>query len=164
MATPESLEKALWKGIEDDRTLMLGLEGHDTHMRPMTALLDEKSPGKGPLWIFTSVDNGIVEAIGSNIGRARACYVGKRHDLFACLDGPIQVHNDRAVIDRLWNPFIAAWYEEGKDDPKLRLLRFDARHAHVWENENSLLAGIRLLFGADPKQSYADKTAEVDLR
>ena len=28
------------------------------------------------------------------------------------------------MIDRLWNPFVAAWFE-GKDDPKLQLLRFD---------------------------------------
>ena len=161
MATPETLERALWKGIEDDRTLMLGLSGRDEHMKPMTALFED---GRGPLWVFTSADNGIVQALGAGSAKAHACYVGKGHDLFACIDGPIRVDNDAAVIERLWNPFIAAWYEGGKTDPSLRLLRFDAEHAHVWQNESTLMAGIHLLFGRDPKKTYADKTAEVDLR
>jgi general stress protein 26 len=75
----------------------------------------------------------------------------------------LAVDNDRAVIDRLWNRFVAAWYEQGKDDPKLVLLRFDPRQAEIWENEWSLVAGIKLLFGSDPKKDYADKTANVRL-
>ncbi|MFT5932116.1 MAG: general stress protein 26, partial [Hyphomonas sp.] len=64
--------------------------------------------------------------------------------------------------DRLWNPFIAAWYD-GKKDPKLRLLRLDLDHAHVWLSENSLLAGVKMLFGNDPKKDYKDKTADISL-
>ena len=79
-----------------------------------------------------------------------------------------EVHNngndqDRQVIDRLWNPFIAAWYD-GKDDPKLVLLRFDAEHAEVWLNESNLVAGVKMLFGADPKKDYRDKVGDVDLQ
>jgi general stress protein 26 len=66
------------------------------------------------------------------------------------------------VIERLWNPFIAAWYE-GKDDPKLALLRLDAEDGEVWLNESSMLAGVKLLLGRDPKQDYKDKTGVVDL-
>ena len=68
------------------------------------------------------------------------------------------------IIDRLWNPFVAAWYEGGKDDPKLALLRFDTEGAEIWLNENSLLAGVKMLFGVDPKKDYQDKVANVDLR
>lgn len=161
MTTPQALEHALWKGIESDRTLMIGLEQNDDHMRPMTGLIED---GKGPVWIFTSVDNGIVRQLGDSRGAARACYAAKGHGLFACITGTIGVDHDKAVIDRLWNPFVAAWYEGGKTDPTLRLLRFDLEHAHVWENENTLLAGIRLLFGQDPKKAYADKTAELNLK
>lgn len=162
MTTPQDLERALWKGIESDRTLMFGLDGHDDdHMRPMTALIED---GKGPIWIFTSADNGMVVRLGGGSARARACYAAKGHGLFACIDGPVEVDNDPEIIDRLWNPFVAAWYEGGKSDPLLRLLCFDAEHAHVWQNESTLMAGIHLLFGRDPKKTYADKTAEVDLR
>jgi general stress protein 26 len=74
------------------------------------------------------------------------------------------VDNDRAVIDRLWNRFVAVWYEGGKDDPKLVLLRFDAEHAEIWLNESSIFTGIKLLMGSDPKKDYKDKMATVSLR
>ena len=57
-----------------------------------------------------------------------------------------------------------ARFEGGKDDPKLRLLRFDADKAEIWLDDSSLLAGIKMLFGADPKEDYKDKVAEVSLR
>ena len=39
-----------------------------------------------------------------------------------------------------------------RTNPKLALLRFDAEHAQIWENAASLLAGIKILFGSDPKK------------
>jgi hypothetical protein len=59
--------------------------------------------------------------------------------------------------------FIAAWFEGGKDDPKLALLRLDAERAEIWVDASSLVAGIKLLFGADPKKDYKDKVAQVEL-
>ena len=57
---------------------------------------------------------------------------------------------------------MAAWYT-GKDDPSLRLLRFDPDGAEIWLNGSSLLAGIKMLVGVDPKQDYQDKVATVRL-
>ena len=39
----------------------------------------------------------------------------KGHDLFATIHGRVSVDNDRAVIDRLWTRYVAAWFEGGKD-------------------------------------------------
>ena len=162
MHTPEELEKKLWKALKSDRTLMLGLDGaEDGHTRPMTALLEHE--GRGPLWIFTATDN-LLARRAATPQRAIATFASMGHDLFASLQGELVRDDDREVIDRLWNPFVAAWYEEGKDDPKLALLRFDAEHAEIWLNEHSLWAGMKLLFGVDPKEDYEDKVAEVNLR
>ncbi|PNA19001.1 general stress protein, partial [Pseudomonas sp. MPR-R1B] len=79
------------------------------------------------------------------------------------IHGTLVAENDRAVIDRLWNSFVAAWYEGGKDDPKLQLLRLDAERAQIWVDASSMLAGVKVLLGIDPKQDYKDKVAEVSL-
>ena len=162
MHTPEELEKKLWKAIKSDRTLMLGLDGaEDGHTRPMSSLLEHV--GRGPLWIFTSTDNVLAQRTQAP-QRAIATFASMGHDIFASLQGALVRDDDRAVIERLWNPFVAAWYEGGKDDPKLALLRFDAEHAEIWLNEQSLLAGVKMLLGVDPKEDYHDKVAEVNLR
>jgi general stress protein 26 len=78
--------------------------------------------------------------------------------------GSLQLDNDRRNIDRLWNRFVAAWFEGGKDDPKLALLRLDAERAEIWLDGSSLVAGIKMLLGVDPKESYKDQVAKVALR
>lgn len=159
MATPAELEAKLWKALRSDMTLMLGLTGEDDgHTRPMTAIIEEAD--RGPIWFFTSTDNEIVHAGG---GRAVAAFVSKGHDLFATIHGQLTVDTDPATVDRLWNSMVAAWFE-GKDDPKLRLLRLDPESARIWENAFSLVAGIKAIFGADPKEDYKDKVASVPLR
>ena len=140
---------------------MLGLDGvEDGHVRPMTAQF-EKDPS--PIWFFASTDNELVKSLPRGV-RAIATFASKGHDLYATLHGTLSLYNDRATIDRFWNRYVAAWFEGGKNDPKLALLRLDAGHAEIWLDESSLLAGIKLLLGADPKEEYKDKVAEVGLR
>ena len=39
----------------------------------------------------------------------------------------------------------------------------DAERAEIWEDASSLVAGIKMLLGFDPKKEYRDKVAEVRL-
>ena len=157
------LESRLWKAIKDDRTVMLGLAGvEDGHSQPMTAQILHDEDERGPIWFFTSKDSDLVKSL-SDSHRAIVHFSSKGHDLFASLHGELMLDNDRRVIDELWNPFIAAWYEGGKDDPKLQLMRLDPEHAQVWLNENNLWAAVKLLMGRDPKQDYKDKVGDVRL-
>lgn len=161
MATPMELEAKFWKALKSDRTLMLGLDGvEDGHSRPMTAQVEADC---APIWFFTTRDNALVQQLGEG-HRAIAAFASKDHELFASIKGNLVLDTNPAVIDRLWNPFVAAWYEGGKDDPKLALLRLDAEHAEIWLNASSMIAGVKMLLGADPKKDYKDKVADVDLR
>ncbi len=161
MHTPQELEAKFWKALGIERTMMLGLDGaEDGHARPMTAQAENE---QGPIWFFASKDNHLVQLLGTGHDRAIASFTSKGHDLFATIHGHLSVDNDRATIDRLWNRFVAAWYEGGKDDPKLALLRLDTEKAEIWLNGSSIAAGVKLMLGIDPKKSYKDKVAEVSL-
>lgn len=160
MPTAQELEEKFWNALKSDMTMMIGLDGvDDGHARPMTALIEGEQP---PIWFFTSRDNELARKLDAG-DRAVATFTSKDHEIFATLHGRLALDTDRAVIDRLWNPYIAAWYEGGKDDPKLVLLRLDAERAQIWENATTLFAGFKLLFGADPKKEYKDKVANVRL-
>jgi general stress protein 26 len=160
MPSDAEIEARFWKALETDRTMMLGLtEVEDGHARPMTALVEN---GESPIWFFTAKDTAIARRLGES-HRAVATFASKGHDLFATVHGTLSLDNDPATIDRLWNPFVAAWFEHGKQDPKLALLRLDADQAEIWLDDSSFLAGIKMLFGVDPKKEYKDKVAEVRL-
>ena len=163
MTDQAKLEEKFWDALKSDRTVMLGLAGvEEGHSQPMTAQLEDHAP-HGPIWFFTAKDTDLVRSM-KGPHAALLHFSSKGHDVFATVHGELLLDNDRAAIDRLWNPFAAAWYEKGKDDPKLQLMRFEPERAQIWLNENSLFAGIKMLLGADPKKDYRDKVTEVRLR
>jgi general stress protein 26 len=160
MPAPKELELRFWKALRSDMTMMLGLDGvEDGHARTMTAQFEDSH---GPIWFFTVRDNAIVRKLGAN-NRAIATFASKDHEIFATLHGSLHLDNDPATIERLWNRFVAAWYEGGMDDPKLALIRLEPERAEIWLNESSVFAGIKLMLGIDPKKAYKDKVAEVAL-
>jgi general stress protein 26 len=162
MPTPVEIEAKFWDALKSDRTLMLGLHGaEEGHTRPMTAQFEGERGG--PIWFFTSTDNHMVSKLGRTRARAIANFASKGHEVFAAIHGDLRVDTDREVVDRLWNRYVAAWYEGGKDDPKLALLRLDPDRAELWLDGSSLMAGIKLALGIDPKSAYRDNVAEVDL-
>ena len=161
MTTDAEIKEKFWKSLKSDMTVMLGLVGvDDAHTRPMTAQVDEDQ--RDFIWFFTSTEN---ELVGQLSGETDAflTYASKGHDIFAAVHGTLTVDNDREEIDRLWNRFVAAWFEKGKDDPKLVLLRFTPGDAQIWVDASSFVAGIKMFLGIDPKQDYKDKVAKVDL-
>lgn len=156
------IRKKFWNAIKSDRVLMLGLATSPTgHAQPMTAQL-EGDDEAGPLWIFTSRDTDFAKALGQG-ARGMGHFVAKDHGLFASIEGDLAVSEDAATIDRLWNPWVGAWFD-GKNDPKILLVRFDVEHAQVWLNDTGWFEGIKLLLGADPKKEFADKVADVPLQ
>jgi len=161
MSKEADLAAKFWKALKSDRTVMLGLpDVEGGRAQPMTALIE--GDHSGPIWIFTSSETDLAHALDVEGRDAFIHFADKGHHLFAAVDGHLRIDNDYETINRLWSPFIAAWYE-GKDDPKLCLLRFEPADAQIWLNENSLFAGVRMMLGADPKKTYKDKVGEVRL-
>ena len=159
MSKETEITEKFWKALKADMTVMLSVHGVSERMQPMTAqMLD----GKDFIWFFTTRDNGLVADMARG-DKAMMCFASKGHDLFACLDGRLEFDTDRTTIDQLWNPFVAAWFEGGKDDPNLQLIRLDPISAQIWLNEHSIFSGIKLMLGRDPKKDYQDKVAEVAL-
>lgn len=168
---PETkLRNAFWDKLASDRTVMLGLKGvEDDRTRPMTAQVDDPGEdGSGPIYFFASRDEGVGESVlvGTS-DRAVATFASKGHDLFAHIHGTLHPSNDRGAIDRLWNPIVASWYKDGKDDPNLLLLRFDVERADIWEaSAFSTLkaAAMKMMFDIDPGDRLKNEhQAEVKL-
>jgi len=160
MPTDAEITSKFWKALKSDRTMFLGLDGvEDGHARPMTAQIEGDEGG--PIYFFGSTESALVSELTVE-ARAMAHFVSKGHDVWATLHGSLSLDTDRATRDRLWNPFVAAWYE-GKDDPKIALMRLDTESAEIWLDGSSLLAGVKMMLGIDPKQDYKDKVAEVAL-
>jgi general stress protein 26 len=123
-----AVEKRLWKELEDARVGMLGLTDTRQHFQPMTAFAE---PENNLIWFFTRDDTDLAARAR---GGAEAMLVvqSRDHDFHACIGGALSLARDSLRIDRYWSPVVAAWFPDGKDDPRLTLLRLDARDAELW--------------------------------
>ena len=161
MAGEQELKDKLWESLDDSPFMMLGLKGSG-FTRPMTAQVDDEKQ----IFFFASRTEELVKNLGSS-GEALATYASKGHDLFASIPGRLEQHTDSAKIDELWNPMVATWYGDGKDDPDLVLLRFDPDKADVWlsEGKTMLKAVWVKLTGGDPGEDLEneDNRAEIAL-
>jgi len=162
MADDREIEEKFWDALESSPFIMLGVGGaRDGATQPMTAQFEDQDKEAGVLWIFTANDHDFTRAMGQS-NKGIAAYSSKGNDVFASLRGTLTIDNDRATIDRLWNPIVAEWYE-GKDDPKLALLRFEVDDAKLWLSDlgGFLKPAGNKLFGRKPEAGTKEKVAEV---
>ncbi|MEH6664270.1 MAG: pyridoxamine 5'-phosphate oxidase family protein [Brevundimonas sp.] len=130
----KDVEERLFKAIEDTRVGMLGVSGGEPrHMQPMTAYVEREA---GELWFYTYRDTDLVRDVNASGGHhAMFCLISKDREIYACMGGRLEEHFDRERMERYWNPVVAAWYPEGKDDPRLTLVRMTLDDAQVWVSE-----------------------------
>lgn len=162
MADDREIEEKFWSELEASPFVMLGIEGaREGATQPMTANFENDDRAAARLWFFTAKDHDLVRAMGQS-NRAIAAFSAKGHDLFASMRGTLTIANDPATIDRLWNPVVAQWYE-GKDDPKLALVRLDLEDVKIWlsDAEGFLKPALNKLLGRKPESGQQDKIAEV---
>ncbi|SFS38502.1 pyridoxamine 5'-phosphate oxidase family protein [Brevundimonas viscosa] len=132
--TAAEAETAFWDSLKKSNTGMLGLDQPGYHAQPMTAFREEET---GTIWFFTRDDTDLAKDAALPGGQdAMFHYGSKDQNVWACIQGQLSVHgHDREIIDRHWNPVLAAWYPDGKDDPHLTILKFDAGDGRIWVNE-----------------------------
>lgn len=127
----------LFDFLDDTRAVMLGLDQPGQSMQPMAPQVDDD---RHAIWFFAKRDSELGKAInGQAAARARICLISGDHDYHACISGSIGEDANSAVIDDFWSPVVAAWFDEGKQDPNLMMLRFDPGEADIWASSGSVV-------------------------
>jgi len=124
----------LMEQIEDARCVMLGSTNPDDHMQPMTPQIDDDE-NEHVIYFYSDKTSDLGARIMMQPGTVKMCHIGK--DYQAYVEGKLSVHRNPATVDKFWNPIVAAWYPDGKTDPKLLMLKFEPEKAHVWASDKS---------------------------
>ena len=151
---PRELKTDLWKKMADSPFVMVGPADGSSHSEPLTAQLDQDQVDT--LFFFIGKDNRVAKG-----GALMAQFVSKGHDFFACMSGTGRIDNDPALIDKLWDKQVEAWFPGGKSDPNLALLRVDIDSAELWETDISLSGRVKMLFGGTITPSEDSSHAKV---
>ncbi|WP_028281341.1 pyridoxamine 5'-phosphate oxidase family protein [Arthrobacter sp. H5] len=83
----------------------------------------------GDLWFFTDDPSPKTDEVRSNPQVNVSVSSGKG---YLSVTGTASVTKDRAKIDELWSASVEPWFENGKDDPSVALIKVDADTAEYW--------------------------------
>ncbi len=152
--TPQELKDRFWKEMAGRAFAFTGLHSTPNEDVPMT--LQKDGDNEDALWIFTTKSASIAPG-----GPAHARYISKGQDFFARIDGTLVEERDEALIDRLWSPQIASWYDGGRNDPDLHVLRFELASAELWSGEMGPLEFAKMMLGMNVKKDKQGDHATV---
>jgi general stress protein 26 len=137
MTQNKDLQK-LAKLIKGIRVAMLTTREADGSLRSRPMATQEPEDFDGTLWFFTQSDTGKVHEIDRD-HQVNLSYAQPDDNRYVSISGRANLVRDRSKIDELWSQFLKAWFPDGKDDPRVALLRVDVEQAEYWDAPSSTI-------------------------
>ncbi len=141
------IDIAMLTTVDDDGTL---------RSRPMGT---QRAEFDGDLWFLTRVDTAKVDEIQRE-RQVNVSYAKPDKNRYVSVSGTAVLIDDKAKIDEFWDPIYKAFFPEGKDDPRLRLLKVQVTKAEYWTTDNLIATVIgfaRALAGQESELGENEK-------
>lgn len=106
--------------------------------RPMTV---QEVDETGRLWFISSGESHNVDEIKEN-NRVQMYFSNTDKYEFLYVLGEAELHTDKALIEKYWNDIANAWFEEGKDDPKIRVVSVKPVDSYYWDTKHSKIVSL----------------------
>ena len=101
--------------------------------RPMTI---KEVDDEGNLWFISSKNSNKNLEIKSD-NQVQLFFSNNADYEYLSVYGKASIYTDQATIEKLWSPIANAWFEEGKKDPKVSVIKVHAEDGYYWDTENS---------------------------
>lgn len=135
MGSPEHKAK-IWNMIKDIKVGMLTTQiGDDLHARPMHLVQDEYT---GHLFLFTNLSSEKSFEV-DNDRSVCITFSDIKNETYVSLSGHARLSTNRDLINKFWNPFVSAWFPEGKESPDVGLIDIHVRAGEHWDGTSSKL-------------------------
>ena len=122
----EKLHHEFWSRLAHVRAGML--HTHEDRVLPMSHYGDDD---ESAIWFITAQGT---DAHQAGVGGKSLHYViaDASAGIYARVHGRLAVVEDPKKLDELWSPVAAAWFDDGREDRDVRLLRLTPDKAEVW--------------------------------
>lgn len=114
-------------------------EGH-LHSAPMTTQNDAFN---GIVWFLGSKKSELVKSISSN-PQVNLGYSNISNNDYVSINGVAENVIDEVILDEIWSPAYEAFFEHGKSDPDIQLIRVVCNGAQYWKGSGTLVTLYKL--------------------
>ena len=131
-------------------------EGH-LHECPMTT--SETDLAAKEIWFIGDKKTETVADIKNNpqVNLSYACQEGKD---YVSINGTAELVDDAAKLDELWSPVYNAFYEHGKEDANIQLIKVIPNGAEYWLSGNTMVNMFKMTVAAVQDGKTAEKLGE----
>ena len=106
--------------------------------RPMGV---QKVCDQGNFWFLSASDSEKNREIAED-NRVQLFFLNTGKYEFLSLYGKASVTRDRTKIDELWSPIAKAWFEEGKEDPRVTVIKVTPEEGYYWDTKDGKLVSL----------------------
>ena len=127
--------------------------GQSNGVRPMSV---QKIDDEGNLWFLSANDSHKNQEIQIDHS-VKLFFQGSAHSDFMYLTGKAEIIEDRNKIDELWEPILKTWFTEGKDDPRISVIKVTPEEGYYWDTKHGkAIAFLKMLAGAATGKTMDD--------
>jgi len=113
--------------------------------RPMST---QKVCDQGNIWFFSPRDSDKNMEVEWN-KKVQLFYSHPGKDSFMIVNGEAEIILDKEKIEELWSPVLKAWFQGGKEDPNISILKVKPTTAYYWDTEgNKMINFLKMMASA----------------
>ena len=92
----------------------------------------------GVIWFLGSAESDTCKNIEAD-NRVQLQFANTSAYSFLAVSGVATVTRDKDRIEKYWNKLVEAWFEQGVDDPKIRVISVTPQNSHYWDTKDGKL-------------------------
>ncbi len=121
--------------------------------RPMAP---EKIDDAGNFWFLSASDSYKNQDIEIDPA-VQLLFQGSSYTDFLSIYGKAAISKDKSKIEELWDPMMKTWFTDGKDDPRITVIKFTPEEGYYWDTKNGMaVALLKRTIGAIKGETYDD--------
>ena len=106
--------------------------------RPMSAI---KVCDQGNIWFFSEKASDKNQAIEAD-KKVQLFFSHPGKSRYSIVNGEAEIIFDKAKIEELWTPVAKIWFEEGKDDPDISIIKVTPTSAYYWDTDGNRMINL----------------------
>ncbi|MCS3529012.1 pyridoxamine 5'-phosphate oxidase family protein [Chryseobacterium sp. JUb7] len=114
------------------------LETLPINSRPMGL---QETDDEGNLWFISSDESNKNFEIKDD-RRVQLFFMNNSDYQYLSVFGEASIYKDKTTIEDKWSPMAKAWFEEGKDDPKVSIIRVEPSETYYWDTKVGKLVSL----------------------
>ena len=133
--------------VKDIKYTMMTTRNGENHLHSCPMNTTETSIGAKEIWFIGHTPSETVDNIKQN-AEVNLAYVTQDADKYLSVSGTAELVDDAEKLDELWTVMYNAYFEQGKEDPKVQLIKVVPHGAEYWANGNAIASAAKMTAAA----------------